>query len=256
MPGLLPDPEDLAVHPLAGHLVERAERLVHQEDRRRERQGPGDRDALLHPARQLERLVLEEVAELDEVEHLLRPGGPPVAVPAEDLERQLHVVLDGPPVEEDGRLEDHPVVAVAAGPLGGLVVDADRARSTARSGRRRSGAGSTCRSPTGRSARRTRPGATSRSIPSRAFVTTPIAAAERLVDAGEVDDGRAGRRSAGAAVDGIGASVIGRRAPRSDVPWSAAAQDDPLDRDDREVEHDPEHPGTTIAAQSFSGPVM
>jgi hypothetical protein len=98
---LLPDPEDLAVHPLAGHLVERAERLVHQEDRWRERQGAGDRHALLHPAGELERAVLQEVAELDEVEHLLRPRGSPVGVPAEDLEGQLHVVLDGPPVEED-----------------------------------------------------------------------------------------------------------------------------------------------------------
>ena len=32
---------------------------------------PGDRDPLLHAARQLVRVVLEEVAQLDELEHLL-----------------------------------------------------------------------------------------------------------------------------------------------------------------------------------------
>ena len=41
--------QDLLVHPLAGHLVERAERLVHQQDRRLEGEGTGDRDPLLHP---------------------------------------------------------------------------------------------------------------------------------------------------------------------------------------------------------------
>ena len=73
-PGPLPDPQDLGVHPLAGHLVERAERLVHQQDRRLEGERPGDRDPLLHAARQLVRVVPGEVAELDEVEHLAPPG--------------------------------------------------------------------------------------------------------------------------------------------------------------------------------------
>ena len=68
------------VHPLAGHLVERAERLVHQQDRRLEGERPGDRDALLHAARQLVRVVLDEVAQLDEVEHLLGPRLPSRAV--------------------------------------------------------------------------------------------------------------------------------------------------------------------------------
>ena len=47
------------VHPLAGHLVERPERLVHEQDRRLEGERPGDRDALLHAARELVRVVLE-----------------------------------------------------------------------------------------------------------------------------------------------------------------------------------------------------
>ena len=126
-PGLLPDAQDLLVHPLAGHLVERTERLVHQQDRRLEGERPGDRDPLLHPARQLVRMVLDEVAQLDEVEHLLGPRAPSRAVVAHQLERELDVVLDRPPVEQDRRLEDHPVVAIEAGPGGRLAVDLDRA---------------------------------------------------------------------------------------------------------------------------------
>ena len=126
-PGPLPDPQDLLVHPLAGHLVERPERLVHQQDRRLEGERPGDRHALLHPARELVRMVVEEVAELDQVEHLLRPGGPAGAVVAHQLERQLDVVLDRPPVEQDRGLEDHAVVAVTARPGRRLAVDRDAA---------------------------------------------------------------------------------------------------------------------------------
>ena len=39
-PGLLPDALDLLVHPFPRHLVERAERLVHEQDRRLERRAP------------------------------------------------------------------------------------------------------------------------------------------------------------------------------------------------------------------------
>ena len=90
-------------------------------------EGPGDRDALLHAARQLVGVVLRELAELDEVEHLARPRRPFRGRPAEDLERELDVVLDRPPLEQDGGLEHHAVVAVAAGPLGRLAVDDDLA---------------------------------------------------------------------------------------------------------------------------------
>ena len=135
-PGLLPDAQDLLVHALAGHLVERAERLVHQQDGRLEGERAGDGHALLHPARQLVRVVAGELAELDEVEHLLRPRRPACAVVAHQLQRQLDVVLDGPPVEQDRRLEDHPVVAVEPRLGGRLAVDLDRARRSGRSGRR------------------------------------------------------------------------------------------------------------------------
>ena len=74
-PGPPPDAHQLGVHPLAGHLVERPERLVHEQQLRVERQGPGDRDALLHPARQLPGMPIGERLELDQLEELGRRAG-------------------------------------------------------------------------------------------------------------------------------------------------------------------------------------
>ena len=67
----LPDPEQLEVEPVARHLVEGAERLVHQDQGRVERERPGDRDTLLHPAGELPRVVALEPGQLDELEQLL-----------------------------------------------------------------------------------------------------------------------------------------------------------------------------------------
>src|SRR5918993_65991 len=120
---LLPDPEQLVVQPLPRHLVERAERLVHQQQRRRERERAGDRNALLHAARQLPRVVLLEAGQLDEVDHLAHPGFAALPVPAGHLERERDVLRHGAPVVEHGVLEDDPVVAVESGPVRRLPVD-------------------------------------------------------------------------------------------------------------------------------------
>ena len=56
---------------VAGDGVERAERLVHQQDRGIERQGAGDRDALAHAAGELARPLVAGVAEADQVQHRL-----------------------------------------------------------------------------------------------------------------------------------------------------------------------------------------
>ena len=64
--GLGADPQQLGLHVLAGHLVQRAERLVHQQQRRVGGERPGDGDALLHAAGQLPRPVLGEVGQLDQ----------------------------------------------------------------------------------------------------------------------------------------------------------------------------------------------
>ena len=92
---------------------------------------PRDRHALLHAARQLVGVVAHEVAELDELEHLPRPLIATRLVPAHQLERQLDVVLDGPPVEQDRCLEDHPVVAIAARQGAQLAVHRRPCRSSA-----------------------------------------------------------------------------------------------------------------------------
>ena len=54
------DLQQLGLHVLAGHLVEGAERLVHQQQLRVRGERPGDRDTLLHAARQLPRHVRRE----------------------------------------------------------------------------------------------------------------------------------------------------------------------------------------------------
>jgi hypothetical protein len=123
--GPLPDPEQLDVHPLARHLVERPERLVHQEELGLDHERPGDRGALLHAARELPWVVAGEVAELDEVEHLARAPLTLARGHAEDFQRQLHVRLDRSPVEQHRGLEDHPVVAVDPCPLCRLAVHLD-----------------------------------------------------------------------------------------------------------------------------------
>ena len=63
--------QQLCLHVLAGHLVESAERLVHQQQWRVRGERPGNGDALLHAARELPRHVTPELGQLDEVEHLL-----------------------------------------------------------------------------------------------------------------------------------------------------------------------------------------
>ena len=54
---LVPDAQQLQAHLLARHGVQRAERLVHQEQARIGQQRPADGHALLHAARQLARVL-------------------------------------------------------------------------------------------------------------------------------------------------------------------------------------------------------
>ena len=59
---------------LYAHLgVERRERLVEQEQTRLDRERPGERDALLHAARELMRIPVGGLVEPDELEQLPRP---------------------------------------------------------------------------------------------------------------------------------------------------------------------------------------
>ena len=74
--GLAADVQELPVQALACHLVERPERLVHEQDRRVRHEGPGDGDALLHPARELPRVVAAEAVEPDQPAGAPAPAGP------------------------------------------------------------------------------------------------------------------------------------------------------------------------------------
>jgi hypothetical protein len=85
-------------------------------------------DTLLHAAGKLPGMMVAEVLELDELEHLFDARLATRAVPAEELERQRDVLADGPPLEEHGVLEDDPVVVVGARLSRRLAVDRDGAR--------------------------------------------------------------------------------------------------------------------------------
>jgi len=123
--GLGLDADQLRLHVLARHLVQGAERLVHQQDPWSHGQRPGDGDPLLHPAGQLPRTVPREVVQVHELEQLARPLAAATRAPAEQLERQLDIGRDGAPVEEPGLLERHPVVVVEPGLTRRLAVDLD-----------------------------------------------------------------------------------------------------------------------------------
>ena len=73
-PGLPPDALELVVHDVAGHGVEGAEGLVHQQDVGLLRQRPGQGDALAHAAGQLVGLLVDEAVEPHQLEQLERPG--------------------------------------------------------------------------------------------------------------------------------------------------------------------------------------
>ena len=74
MPDLGLDPLELDLHLPAQLEVERAERLVEQQHRRPVDDGPGQRDPLLLAAGELGRLAPGQVAQLDQLERVVRPS--------------------------------------------------------------------------------------------------------------------------------------------------------------------------------------
>jgi hypothetical protein len=66
---------NLDLHFLSELLVERRQGLVHEQDARLEDDGAGERDALALTARELVDVAGTELAELDELEHLLHAIG-------------------------------------------------------------------------------------------------------------------------------------------------------------------------------------
>ena len=126
---LLLDPFQLDLHLPAQLEVERPEGLVEQEDIGPVDDGPGQGDALLHPAGELAGLLAGRVSELDEVERSDRLGLP-VPVPA-PTQAERDVVEDVEVREERVVLEDGVDVALVGLRVRDVPV-ADRDRALAR----------------------------------------------------------------------------------------------------------------------------
>ena len=99
---------------VAGHGVERAERLVHQQDVGVLGEGPGERDPLAHAARQLVRALACRSRRGAPCRAAPRPASARSACgDAAQLERQLDVARDGEPREQRRLLEHQRGAAVA-----------------------------------------------------------------------------------------------------------------------------------------------
>src|SRR6185312_1268487 len=109
------DGEQLLMHERARLRVERPERLVHQQDRRLDRQRARDGDALLHAARELRRETVLEALEVDEVDQLLRALLAFGARPALLLQAVKDVLPHRLPRVEREILEDDAAVGPGAG---------------------------------------------------------------------------------------------------------------------------------------------
>ncbi len=101
----------------AGQRVERAERLVHQQHARLDRQRAGDADALLHAAGDLARQLVLRRQQADKIERgagALGQLGALFRRAENPLHRQVHVLEAGQPGQQRVVLEHHG--AVRAGP--------------------------------------------------------------------------------------------------------------------------------------------
>ena len=124
--GPLPDREEEVLHRAPGLRVERAERLVEQQDVGLGRERAGDRDALAHAARELVGRVVGELGEPDDAEQLLHPLARwALRMPTHSSPNATFSRDRAPRVEAVG-LEHH--AAVGPGTDDRLVVDLDRAR--------------------------------------------------------------------------------------------------------------------------------
>jgi hypothetical protein len=100
--------EELLLEPLAGHRVDRAERLVHEKDRRIATKRPGHAHSLpLTPGELVgEATGILRGVETDQLEQLLHPCFHPILVPTEKAGNGGDVVGD-PTVRKQATLLDH-----------------------------------------------------------------------------------------------------------------------------------------------------
>jgi hypothetical protein len=125
-PGLPPQLEELLAHQQPGLLVERAERLVEQDQARLHDKGTSDTDALAHAAGELRRIALSKIGEAHD------PQGardPPTAFHLGKLrfaQAEADVALDGEPRDRSVLLE-HDADAVGHAAVDRPALEGDRA---------------------------------------------------------------------------------------------------------------------------------
>ncbi len=120
--GALPDRQEHCVHAAAGQRVERAERLVHQQHFRLDRQRPGDLQPLAHSAGQLRRKLAAVTIEVDHAQILVDGVVPGAPGDLPHAQAEAHVLLDREPGKQ-GRarvLEEHHPLAPGPGDSGAV----------------------------------------------------------------------------------------------------------------------------------------
>ena len=101
-----PEPLQLVVEDVAGHGVERAEWLVHQQDLGALGKGARDGGPLLHAARQLVRTLVTPALELNHVQQLVRAGVAFAARHSGQPQGKVDVLGDREPRKERRLLEE------------------------------------------------------------------------------------------------------------------------------------------------------
>ena len=119
-PGARPDAQEILLQLLARLRIERAERLIHEDEDGLAHQCPRDPDALLHAARELVRIVLREGGEPHEIEEVARLLAPLRYGKAVDLQRKLDVGHHRAPGQQSEALKHHAGVLARRGDLASL----------------------------------------------------------------------------------------------------------------------------------------
>src|SRR5215510_3274342 len=121
--GLALDPQQLQLQDLARLRIERAERLIHEQNRRIDGERASEIDALLHTARQLVRELLAGGAEPDKLKQRLGTLAALASRHALELEAELHIGARRAPGQQIRLLEHEAAIAPGAGDH--LAIDAD-----------------------------------------------------------------------------------------------------------------------------------
>ena len=115
----------------ARQLVERAERFVHQQDRRVPGERAHDRHPLLHAAGQFVRIGVLELEQSDRIQQFLAARDALLGRIADDLERQPHVAERGAPGQQRRFLEHEAECIDATGRSSRLAAHLDACRRSA-----------------------------------------------------------------------------------------------------------------------------